>query len=96
MNAFWGDESWRDIAYTESKQLQLFGDTAEDKAPNKEVAEAFRLRLKNIAGFNNVPKPIAMRNKKNAVVYFLFFASQKPVAGNIVQEIFKKYSKRKG
>jgi len=96
MNTFWGDESWRDIAYTESPQLQLFGDSAEDKVPNEDLAEAFRIRLRDLAGFKNVPKPIAMRNKKNAVVYFLFFASQKPVAGNIVKDIFNKYSGRKG
>lgn len=96
MNTFWGDESWRDIAYTESPQLQLFGDLSEDKVPNEDVAEAFRIRLRDVAGFKNVPKPIAMRNNKNAVVYFLFFASQKPVAGNIIKDIFNKYSERKG
>jgi len=32
-----------------------------------------------------------MRNKKGAVVYYLFFASQKPAAENIVKDIFQKY-----
>ena len=32
-----------------------------------------------------------MRNTKGAVVYYLFFASPKPVAAKIVQSIFNKY-----
>lgn len=35
-----------------------------------------------------------MRNSKGATVYYLFFASQKPVAGQIVDDIFKKYGQR--
>jgi hypothetical protein len=31
-----------------------------------------------------------MRNSKNAVVYYLFFASHKPVAADIVTQIFNK------
>jgi three-Cys-motif partner protein len=96
MNIFWGDASWRNIAYTESPQMQLFGDSSEEKASNEVIAEAYRKRLKNFAGFKNVPKPIAMRNTQNAVVYYLFFASQKPIAGSIVKDIFKKYSERNG
>ena len=96
MNRFWGDESWRDIAYTDSPQLHLFGETSEEKVSIEDVAEAFRARLINVAGFKNVPKPMAMRNTQNAVIYYLFFASQKPVAGNIVKDIFKKYSDRRG
>jgi hypothetical protein len=32
----------------------------------------------------------------DAVVYYLFFASHKPVAENIVQDIFNKYKNRRG
>ena len=35
-----------------------------------------------------------MRNTCGAVVYYLFFASQKPVAQKIVTSIFKKYRDR--
>jgi three-Cys-motif partner protein len=96
MNKFWGDASWRDMAYSESPQLQLFGERSEEKVSNEDMAEAFRTRLRNVAGFKNVPKPIAMRNSRNAVVYYLFFASQKQFAGHIVEDIFRKYSTRKG
>lgn len=87
LTAFWGDESWRDAAY--SKTGNLFG--WEEKTNNESVAEAFRNRLKKVAGFAYVPEPLPMRNKKGAVVYYLFFASQKPVAADIVKDIFKKY-----
>ena len=35
-----------------------------------------------------------MRNSHNAVIYCLYFASQKPVAEQIVRDIFKKYRDR--
>jgi three-Cys-motif partner protein len=90
MNAFWGDESWRHLVY--STTGHLFGDP-EKVADNDEVAEAFRERLKRVAGFKRVPKPLAMKNKRKATVYYLFFASQKGTAETIVQFIFDKYGK---
>jgi three-Cys-motif partner protein len=94
MNAFWGDGSWKQAAYAPSSQPDFFGPPAEEKLSNEAVAEAFRERLKKVAGFRHVPKPIAMRNSHNAVVYYLFFASQKPVAANIIKDIFEKYENR--
>lgn len=87
MTAFWGDESWRRAAY--SKTENLFG--IEEKENNEAIVEAFRYRLKKAAGFNYVPEPIPMRNNKGATVYYLFFASQKPVAAGIIRDIFNKY-----
>lgn len=87
MTAFWGDESWRRAAYDTTGNL--FG--MEEKANNDTVAEAFRQRLKKVAGFQYVPEPIPMRNNKGAMVYYLFFASQIPVAADIVRAIFNKY-----
>jgi three-Cys-motif partner protein len=55
------------------------------------IVTAFQNRLKTVAGFSFVPEPLAMRNSNNAVVYYLFFASQKPVAQKIIQDIFGKY-----
>ena len=51
MNAFWGDETWRGAAY-DTKQ-NLFGFA--EKTDNDRVAEAFRKRLKDVAGFAYVP-----------------------------------------
>jgi three-Cys-motif partner protein len=96
MNRFWGDESWRQVAYLPSKQRKLFGDADIEKASNEKIAEAFRKRLKKFAGFRNVPVPIAMRNTQNAVVYYLFFASHKLVAEDIIKYIFNKYKDRRG
>jgi len=96
MNRFWGNESWRNIAYIPSRQKNLFGQKEEQKEPMEKVVEAYQKRLKQVAGFQYVPQPIAMRNRQNAVIYYLFFASQKPVAGNIVTYIFDKYRDRRG
>lgn len=91
MTAFWGDLSWRDIAYKPVKTL--FGDW-DQKTGNEEIVTAFCERLMKVAGFNHVPEPLPMRNSKGAVIYYLFFASQKPTAEYIITNIFNKYKKR--
>ena len=55
---------------------------------------AWRERLKKKAGFKFVSKPMPMKTKTNSVIYYLYFASQKPVAAGIVDDIFKKYGAR--
>jgi len=87
MNSFWGDESWQNAAYDTG--TTLFG--WEDKTDNEAIAKAFRDRLKKVAGFAYVPEPSPMRNSKGATIYYLFFASQKPAAADIVTDIFNKY-----
>lgn len=91
MTAFWGDDSWKNVAYHPSAQGTLFGDTDLEKASNDAVVEAFRRRLQDVAGFKNVPEPMPMRNSANAVVYYLFFASQNDTANKIVLDIFNRY-----
>lgn len=88
LTMFWGDESWIDVAYR--KEPGLFDELVE-KNSNEDIVRAYGKRLKEVAGFANVPEPIPMRNDQGAVVYYLFFASQKPVAAGIVNDIFKKY-----
>ena len=90
MNAFWGDESWRRIAY--STDRDLFGQP--EKEENEAVAEAFRQRLQSVAGFSRVPQPLPMRNSRRAVVYYLFFASQNAAGERIARDIFDKYRRR--
>ncbi|MGH8770012.1 MAG: hypothetical protein ACREV2_02350 [Burkholderiales bacterium] len=91
MNLYWGEESaWKNIGYTTEKDLFGFP----RKEPNEIVVEGFRERLKKVAGFEFVSEPLPMRNTQGATVYYLFFASQKPVAQNIVKSIFKKYRDR--
>ena len=87
MDSFWGDNSWREAAYDTTQNL--FG--LELKTGNIPIVGAFQERLRTVAGFKYVPEPMPMRNSKGAVVYYLFFASQKPVAKHIVEQIFNKY-----
>lgn len=94
MTRYWGDDSWATELYKDAEQLSLFGDLDREKQQNDAVAEVFRQRLRKVAGFAHVPKPLPMRNSKGAVVYYLCFASQKPVAGKIVDEIFASYRDR--
>jgi len=90
MNTYWGDESWRNIAYT--AQRNFFGWI--EKEDNETIAEGFRQRLQKIACFKHVPKPLPMRNNSGTIVYYLFFASQNTTGNTIIEHIFKKYEKR--
>lgn len=87
MNAFWGDESWRDVAYT--TKGNLFG--WPEKTDNETVAAAFRERLGRVAGFPYVAEPLPMKNDQGAIVYYLFFASHNATASAIMRDILKKY-----
>jgi three-Cys-motif partner protein len=89
MTKFWGGE-WKQAAYVKSSQGSFFGPEMV-KRGNDDIVAAFRQRLKKVAGFVFVPEPLPMRNSTNAVVYYLFFASQNPVAEKIISDIFRKY-----
>ena len=92
MTALWGDESWRDIAYT--SQPTLFGGEELEKTSTAKVAAAFRKRLRDVAGFAFVPEPLPMRNSKNVVLYYIYFASQNATGGKIIGDIFEKWRRR--
>ncbi|MBI1803286.1 MAG: three-Cys-motif partner protein TcmP [Ignavibacteriae bacterium] len=92
LNRYWGDDSWKLVAYDTHENLFGF----QEKTDNITIARAFQARLKEVAGFNYVPDPIPMRNSNYATLYYLFFASQKPVAAEIVRQIFDKYRYWKG
>jgi hypothetical protein len=74
MNAFWGDDTWRGVAY--DKNLGLFGEM-EEKVSNRRFAEEFRRRLKEVATFKRVPEPLAMRNSKGSTFTICFSLRKK-------------------
>lgn len=88
MDAVWGDHSWYQAAYR--KTPGLFGEM-EEKTTNQVVIDAFRDRLKKVAGFEYVPEPMPMRNSKGSVIYYLFFASPNRTGAKIVKDIFDNY-----
>jgi three-Cys-motif partner protein len=91
MTRFWGDRTWKQAAYAESRQYQLFTAPDRVKQDNDAIVAAFRERLRKLAKFDFVPEPLPMKNSNNAVVYYLFFASPKPVAQKIIEGTFAKY-----
>jgi three-Cys-motif partner protein len=92
LTALWGDGSWEDAAF--SSAGKLFVDPT--KVSNEEFELAWRERLKTKAKFKFVSEPLPMKTRTNSVIYYLYFASQKPVAAGIVEDIFNKYRKRQG
>jgi three-Cys-motif partner protein len=93
LTSFWGDDSWSQLAYESSPGL--FGDM-EAKTTNQMLAEGFRKRLQEVAGFKYVPEPVPMRNKSGAVIYYLYYASANKTGAKIVTDIFNKYRNRMG
>jgi three-Cys-motif partner protein len=91
MTKFWGDQSWKQIAYGEDPQGNLFTKPDVVKQSNAAIVRAFQERLRRVAGFAFVADPLPMRNSNNAIVYYLCFASQKPIAQKIIESIFAKY-----
>jgi len=65
-----------------------------EKVSNAKFADAFRNRLRKTAGFKMVPDPLPMVNSRGSTVYYLFFASQKGTAEDIVTYIFDKFGRR--
>ena len=93
MTAMWGDDSWRQAAYAE--EPDLFG-THTVKQPIDSLLVAFTDRLRKVAGFKHVSTPIAMRNKTNAIIYHLIFATPNATGLRIATSILKTESTQKG
>lgn len=91
MNAYWGDDSWFSAAYSD---MNLFHFDEKIGDGNKAITEAFRMRLKKVAGFSYVPPPIPMRAKGGAIVYYLYFASPNRTGAKIVEYIFDMFRNR--
>jgi three-Cys-motif partner protein len=94
MTRLWGDETWLDAGY--DMIPTLFETEVPQKVSNERFAEAFRERLIKKAGFKFVPKPMPMKTKTNAVIYYLYFASQKEAGMDIVNDIFNTYRMKQG
>lgn len=58
---------------------------------NEQFADWFRQRLIHKAGFQHVPKPMPRKTKTNAVIDYLYFATQNTAGLRIVNDIFRKY-----
>jgi three-Cys-motif partner protein len=98
MDRFWGDSSWHEAAYETNPQGHLFVESEQVKVEdaNEKVAEAYRKRLLNVAGFAYAPPPLRFLNSLGATIYYLFFASPNSTGGKIVDDIFNKHRVRQG
>lgn len=92
MDRFWGDRTWHSVMYKRSAQGHLFGADELDKTANRDLVHAYCKRLHEVAGFGFVSEPLAMRNSKQAVVYYLIFAGPNKTGWSIVKDIYRKHS----
>ncbi len=97
MTRFWGDDSWVEVVYRDDPQGHLWGDAEKVKVEdaNRKIAEAYRRRLIDLAGFRFAPAPLPFRNSLGATIYYLFFASPDQTGDKIVRQIFDKYRQKK-
>ncbi len=98
MDRFWGDRSWREIAYEVSRQVGLFEQSEEVKVEdaNERIANAYRDRLVKVAGFAFVPPPLRFVNSLKTTIYYLFFGSPNQTGKKIVEQIFQKHRSKQG
>lgn len=87
MARFWGDDSWEEIAYSGPP---LFPEYEPHKVSNEAVVEAYRKRLRKVAGFKAVSAAFPLKNSTQAVIYYLILASQKDVARKIMNGIIRE------
>lgn len=92
MNAFWGDNSWTEVAYSEEQSL--FG-TVKKKASIENVLKGYCDRLRKDACFKYISNPMPMRCE-GKIIYYLIFTSQQLVAIDIVDDIMSVYRGRDG
>lgn len=86
MSAMWGDEFWRQAAY--APQPTLFG-LVDEKQSIDQLLAAFAARLKKVAGFKHVSRPLPMRNSTGVIVYHLLFVAQEQLALKIANDVIK-------
>ncbi len=92
MDRFWGDRSWHSAMFRPSAQMSFLGKEEMDKTENRDLVNAYCKRLKEVAGFVFVADPLAMRNSRNAIVYYLIFAGPNKTGWKIVQDIYRKHA----
>ena len=81
------------LLYELSRQSSLFSEAEEVKVEdaNEKIAEAYRGRLLDVAGFGYAPQPLRFVNSLGRTIYYLFFASPNPTGNKIVEDIFRKH-----
>ena len=89
MTKFWGDASWREVAYKESRDL--FGNPYSEKSTNEEMILGFQQRLKDVAGFKYVVPAMPMGDR-GRVFYYLMFAAHHSLADKIACSVMSKSS----
>ena len=94
LNLYWGDSSWKDIAYERDPHPNLLGEDWYNKVDNETIVEAYRKRLVDVGGFKGASRPIPMRNKPGNVIYYLIFASSnEPTGVKVINDVANHFIK---
>ncbi|MCJ7797845.1 MAG: three-Cys-motif partner protein TcmP, partial [Thermoleophilia bacterium] len=88
MTLFWGDESWREVVH--SSEGILFPEFRH-KASGQQIVDAYCRRLRDMAGFCYVPKPLLITDTANHSLYYIVFASKNATGNRIASDILRQY-----
>jgi three-Cys-motif partner protein len=89
MDEYWGDGSWRNVAYSAEGFLPGLG--LERKLHWVPLLKAFQERLVAVAGFRFVSEPFPMKRPDGALIYHLLFASHDKAATRIMRPMEKRF-----
>ena len=88
-----GIESFTEREHPRLDRIRSFASRRQQRIRDRIGREPSK-RLKDVAGFKYVPKPLPMRNSIGAIIYYLFFASPNKTGSRIVEHIFGRYRQR--
>jgi len=93
MTSFWGDESWERVVH--SAEGSLFNEYPH-KAEGDRIVDAYCHRLKTVAKFRYVPRPLLFTvPANNAPLYYIVFASNNQTGSRIAEQILAKYRQKR-
>lgn len=97
MDKFWGNGDWAQLINKKESvvQMSLFGHNSE-LVIYDDIVDAYSERLRKVAQFKFVSKPVPMCNSKGNVIYFLIHATHNKVGAKIVKDIFDNYLRKRG
>lgn len=93
MTQWWGSEVWKNQFYGLGPKLLAGEPKIQKRVNDEDIVGLYRERLRNEGSYEFVTEPLAMKNTKNATIYYILLASNNANAVKIMNEILAKYRK---
>jgi len=94
MRDVWGDDNWTGQFYAKQLSLLAGHPDRDQKRSYRTFIEAYCKRLKEVAGFAFVPKPVLIVGGRNQPLYYLVFASNNETGARIAGHLLRREERR--